>query len=681
MFATANYVAVEPAACYCYSLSRTFNERQRYLLASKLSRSQWRKNFRKLRNVSLLHVLPIPSAVAEAEAEVSDDDEGEASEHDKPPVEACIEYIEDLYWNQTLNAKQMCTLMHHLVQMGHKEAQPYAINPATAGSGHFQRRLDKPLGLEGIEELLYPVKVPVKSIRTGYREVVDCLAQPAHEALVAEVNENLAILDSWRGDIAEAEEWIRCYDRHPVVIAAQASERSRILPLTLYMDGAEYNKKDGLLVFTVRFSFSRKRHLSWFLRKTNICDCGCGGWCSLYSFFCFIKWSIESLQEGRFPSKRHDGRELDTQRLKKADKEMLFRAVIVDICGDWKEFANSWGLPPWNSFFPCFMCCTDRATMVDPNAVVRMRVDQDYEDQCRACEVIVAVTSPAIQDQIRFALINDAKAKGRVLSVSINSTVPKLLKGDRITPSAERPDTHAIDTIEEPWRPFILIFWRKSEQVVIHHRNPLISHHLSIGYQTFSIDVLHCLHLGVFLVWSTRALHLLFAADVFATRETRVEEHLNRCALELMARLSSWYVTYERSLSEEARRGMTRVNVLTRKMLGTSNMKKLVKLKAAESRHFVPFVLSLLRQHEAELAPTCDYENLVKAGDCLQTWMGIVNQYGRKLPPGVPMELTRVMYEHNIAASKAGVKMLPKHHQARFFLLWKNTFQQQQQTS
>ena len=615
---------------------------------------------------------PLPPSVGSADHADGEEeepvDDGDDSEDDLEPVDEFISYIENLFFNQKLTAQNVCVIMWLVEKMGHPEVKPYALKP-TAQTGHFHRKLDKALGLRKQDLELYPVNVPLKDIRTGYRTASDVLSQPAHEALSLELEENIRVLDTWTQNITDAQEWIQAYERHDEVKKATMEERKRLLPITIYMDGAEYNKKDGLIVFTVRFSFSRKRHLCWAVRKTNLCDCGCGGWCSLYGFFNFVKWSLEAVQEGRWPSRRHDGGELDAARAAKAGTLMKFRGVVVDICGDWREFSSSWGFPPWNGYFPCFCCDTDRETMVNPEAVVRMRKNDEYEGICQASEIIVVVTSQALQMKIRFLLISDSKLKGRVLAADIPTSIPKLLRGDRIEPTAERPDTHAIDVIEEPWKPFVLKFWRAPDKkkIVVNHRNPVLTIQLGIGYWTFSLDVLHCLHLGVFQAWITRVLRLLFDLDAFETRQTRIDDHLRCCGLELMARLKSWYPKYEKSLPEAARRGVTRINVITGKMLGKKE-KKIIKFKAAETRHFLPFALDLARQFEEQLAEVCDAASLIHAGECLQDWMAICNAHGRKLPPGVSTELTRLMYQHNICAHAAGVKMLPKHHQAHFFL-------------
>ena len=82
----------------------------------------------------------------------------------------------------------------------------------------------------------------------------------------------------------------------------------------------------------------------------------------------------------------------------------------------------------------------------------------------------------------------------------------------------------------------------------------------------------------------------------------------------------------------------------------------------------MPFVLDLTREFEDLLRPICDYPSLLKAGEILCKWMHIVNSSPRKMSRAAVYDLTETMYEHNIAALAAGVKMLPKHHAATIFL-------------
>ena len=192
-----------------------------------------------------------------------------------------------------LTAGHVCTFAHHLVKMGHPEAEPYALSPSSQ-TGKFQRKLDSVFGFDQIDDSLYEVPTPVRDVRTGRRKRKNIFAQPAHEALLAELDARVGLLETWQDKLDEAQEWIQAYEQHPLVAGASLSERKKILPVCIYMDGAEYNRKDGLIVFTARWSFSRRRHLVWAVRKSNVCNCSCGGWCTLYPLFQFVRWSVAS---------------------------------------------------------------------------------------------------------------------------------------------------------------------------------------------------------------------------------------------------------------------------------------------------------------------------------------------------------------------------------------------------
>ena len=184
---------------------------------------------------------------------------------------------------------------------------------------------------------------------------------------------------------------------------------------------------------------------------------------------------------------------------------------------------------------------------------------------------------------------------------------------------------------------------------------------------TFGIDILHCMHLGVFLAWLTRLFQLLIAMDGFQTRTTRKAELWVLSALEIKSRLHAWYPSYERSLSAAAKKGMTRINHLTDKMLGNAEGTKLVKLKAAEARHCLPFGVYLCKQFEAELREVVDFDSLLLAGECLVEWMAIINREPRKMSRDAVLQLTEAIRKHNVCAARAGVHLLPKHHQALLF--------------
>ena len=596
-----------------------------------------------------------------------DDDVDDSSEEEEPPADSpaqeYMEYLKDMYFQSKLSAKDLCTSMWFLERMGHSEARPFALAP-TSQSGKFQEKLNKAFDFKALDKQLYDIYVPLRSWRTAKREVQVVKAQPAHESVWRELDEDPGLLDRWRTLVRTEHEWVKQYNEHPLVVGKSLEEKETIMGGALYMDGAAFANRDSLFVFTIRLLGSRQRHLCFTLRKSNLCDCGCAGWCSFFSMFSYIAWSLQALKTRTYPASRHDGNDLDGERSSLAGKNHEVCVVICDILGDWKEFASSWGFPNWASLLPCFLCKVSKLQMLSPKCQVVMREDCEYHDECDACEVWVAISSKKMQQEIRLKLMTDSTRKGLCLTQDVNSTRPKLLKGDRLEPTCDFADVHQIEEMPRTFKPFTVLFWRARKTAVVHHRNPILSRELGLSYSMFAIDVLHCLHLGVFLVWITRVLHVLIEIDAFGTHTTRKTDHLAGSALAIKARLDKWYPRYQKSLSESAKRGMTKVNFFSDKMLGRPDMKKLVKLKAAEARHFMPFALDLLYEFRDQLTEVCKVTSLVRAGECLKEYMAVINEEPRKMSDYAKRKLVELQCEHNIQAWKAGVRMIPKHHQA-----------------
>ena len=604
--------------------------------------------------------------------QVHDDEDGGDTDTDDDisitPTMELIQYLEELYFNSTLTANHLCTITYHLCRMGHPEATKYAHDPR-AQTGKFQRTLDAAFDFPHSDDTLYPVNLPCRSARTGMRKVAEVKTKPIHEAIAQEIIDNPDVLNDWRERITD-ESWIQAYEQHWKVKDATQEERQNILPGVLYMDGASFSSKDSLYVFTVRLAFSAKRHLAWAVRKTDLCDCGCKGWCTFSQLFFWIFWCLQSMVNGVWPALRHDGSELDAKRQSKAGQQLGWHCIIVDICGDWKEFASGWGFPTWSSLFPCFVCNILKSALTNPMSRFKNREDFEYERACQACEIIVPITRAEQLTDIRFKLETDNKKKGLVLRQDVTTTSRRLKAGDRLEPSAHMPDVFKILSLAVENLPVTVTFWRHSKNPIVNHRNPVICAELGIGYSTFSIDVLHCLHLGVFLAYSSRVIWFLLEVDAFGTRETRKDDHLKVSADALSNHLSHWYKGYEKKLEPQAKAGLTKVSYFTDKMLGKPDGKKMIKLKAAESRHFMEFCLDMTRHYKDVLEPVCDYANLLRAGETLHEWMYVVNHNPRKLSPEVVDKLCKLQHSHNVAAQAAGVHMLPKHHQAISFLLW-----------
>ena len=69
-------------------------------------------------------------------------------------------------------------------------------------------------------------------------------------------------------------------------------------------------------------------------------------------------WCLQQMLMGTFPDRSHDGSALqDPCRVKLSGKSLGFRALLVDLKGDWEFFGNVLQLPRWdNKAGICFLC-------------------------------------------------------------------------------------------------------------------------------------------------------------------------------------------------------------------------------------------------------------------------------------------------------------------------------------
>ena len=98
-----------------------------------------------------------------------------------------------------------------------------------------------------------------------------------HEKLDQEVKDNPQIVEDLRGMLA-TRSFPPAYYQNDVV---KAHAGRPVLPCALYLDGAPFSKRDGLVGLVVYNLVSMKRHLVAIYRRSNLCKCGCRGWCSL----------------------------------------------------------------------------------------------------------------------------------------------------------------------------------------------------------------------------------------------------------------------------------------------------------------------------------------------------------------------------------------------------------------
>ena len=192
-------------------------------------------------------------------------------EHDDPvvpPGQHLVNELLETYATGVLPATRLCSSCHWAMMARVEEAAPYAL--CTKTSGHAQRKLDQALCFGRLDQRLCDVQAPM--LFHVEKEQALIAMMPHHESLLRGVADRPDAANSWSVQITD-DQWIGAYNDHPVLKAANLEERRTICPLDLHMDATASAKRDSLVVFTVHFLPTGRRHLTVAVRKSQLCDC------------------------------------------------------------------------------------------------------------------------------------------------------------------------------------------------------------------------------------------------------------------------------------------------------------------------------------------------------------------------------------------------------------------------
>eukprot|EP00959_Pyramimonas_sp_CCMP1952_P329455 6897377-Pyramimonas_sp.AAC.1 len=170
---------------------------------------------------------------------------------------------------------------------------------------------------------------------------------------------------------------------------------------------------------------------------------------------------------------------------------------------------------------PCIMCRQNQEQIHshDLSAPVEQVTNESYDDECTSHEIWCLITDQEMHRTIRFRLCWKKTNRGRALYADLPEY--GLRKGDRVEPSPTLLDSADFDHLSFDKGPVLVKFWRPTPGAErCYHRNPLLDPALGTGMHTFSIDELHCLHLGVFQSWASTVVWLLIGHNFFKIQAT-----------------------------------------------------------------------------------------------------------------------------------------------------------------
>ena len=270
--------------------------------------------------------------------------------------------------NSVISAKNCCILAYWASKAGAVGlCNKLAYRPDDPSTGHYSRHFDDVVGTR-LDSAMdwYDLSVPGHKRSDASRCTVETSFVPPHEALDAEIHniDASALLRAAKN----GKHLPPSYFDHLVVVGAPAE--TPVYPIAVYMDGVRFTRTDSAHGVTVYNVLTGVRHLVAVLRKSEVCRCGCRGWCTMWHLFQFLHWSFATMAAGVHPSARHDGSAFlpsDSTRAALSGVQLGWRAALLFLKADLAEFCNSYGFPSWSSTIaPCFfVSCDQRSPALD----------------------------------------------------------------------------------------------------------------------------------------------------------------------------------------------------------------------------------------------------------------------------------------------------------------------------
>ena len=510
------------------------------------------------------------------------DDEQPQEEPPKPPTpgQSLVQHMMDLYLMRKISAQEFCVAMWYSKEGGIAEARPYAFRPG-ASTGHYQRYLKDALPTFQEKDLLYTVPLPSWNAKEMHRDVHSLQVLNPHEILPQEFEDNPTMRSDLASKISEGR-LPRIYHEHKIVREAAERGLPPPVPLSVFIDGVPYSHGDSAVGYWVINCITGSRLLATVVRKCLTCTCGCKGWCTHQAVLGWLHWSLKICAEGSYPSRRHDGDMFCAQedhRRSLSGQRLPCQFAVLYIKTDWAENSGTLALPNWkDGTRPCFLCASSIENMYSMEGLspvaspwIENRAD-DYFAACNRSERPVRVVSAQQHEEILDKLRYDKRpqgGRGRCLVQPIPAL--GLEPGDRLTEGAGLGD---IGKLEERRRfPLDLVFWRPSTETLTRHRNPLFDREIGIlPSHSLMVDSLHCLFLGVVLVFCREVLwHLLAEAGIWG-QHGNMDEQVANGVLLIRHELEAFYKRWDKA---NPMNKCTRVSRFGTKHIGKSSERTL----------------------------------------------------------------------------------------------------------
>ena len=566
-----------------------------------------------------------------------------------------VEMLIDLKRSGHLRAKELCILAYWIYQAGPAAAdacRDLAFRP-NAPTGHYSRHLDLAQGIERKDKRLYPVYMPIYSRHSLTRKTETLYALPPHERLQQELLDHPEVVSQHLDAVASGN-LPPSFFRHADFAVDDALP---LHSLTMYSDSTEFVHGDSMWAVYVYFTLTGRRHVCLLIRKSQFCQCGCRGWCTQFEAWRFLAWSFSCCRRGWHPNSRHDNLELDDARSEFVGKRLNFRGILSLLKGDNAELAAPHGFPTTkDGNHPCILCWAKHCQMfhfkglTNSSGPFPKKTRAQLEAATKKCEIWVTCDTHDDYLRIRACLDYDKRKEG-FRGRALDRPLPDfgLHLGDRLEPSPAMPNIGAGFDKHDTF-PVKLLFWRRKNETLSRHRNPLFEPETGINpYEVICIDGMHTNSEGTLQQFCSFVVHHCHKHDIWRVGRVIKTNLFVYSMMRLLQDFKKWRNQQSEDIQDL---------VLTTTTFG-SVYKPAFHLKAGQTNIFLKFIISLVEEH---------YYRLPKAGvilECGKSLLWLIT--GLKGKGFKLLEEDKRLLMQNIRnslfhAAGLGIHMIPKHH-------------------
>lgn len=377
------------------------------------------------------------------------------------------------------------------------------------------------------------------------------------------------------------------YRAHPVT---QSKGEDCSVALGYFSDAVPHTKRDSFFCFYWSNLLTHTRYLICVVRKSDLCKCGCKGFCTLGTVSKIIAWSFNALATGEYPAFDHNGLPFQ-DGLRAAQRGTLIAAgvcgALCEMRADLLEFVGACGFKTWsNADHPCFCCSCERGDLFEFRQAKSWLVKDgaSYDEMVRRSCIKVHVVSSSQLAELIGALCFDERYAGLALADGFPAL--GLPVGARLLQDGPVIDVHRLEHLAAPCS---LSFFDSKGDHGLNLIFPLFQI-VGFGIDSLALDVMHVLDLGVTQYFVALVFARLIVNDFAGSGKPIVFINRAENLRHLRRRMWAYYKTQKRN-----RATMSQIRKLTLPMLGNLRQPRL-RAKAAETRNLVPLCVSLCQE-------------------------------------------------------------------------------------